>query len=223
LCASVFETAATVIAHVFEEADRRDPEHHRTWVALVDGANHQIQRIRLEARKREITVTIIIDFVHVLEYLWRAAAALYGEGHPATHAWVHRQANRVLHGHARQVAGIIRRQATNAHLTPARRQPADQAAGYLTNHARYLDYPTALASGWPIATGIVEGACRHLVKDRMDLTGARWGLTGAETILKLRALRTNGDFDAYWHYHLTQEHHHVHQARYHNHVIPAAA
>ena len=101
----------------------------------------------------------------------------------------------MLEGHARKVAGTIRRQATNARLDPARRKPADEAANYLTNKAPYLDYPTALANGWPIATGIVEGACRHLVKDRMDITGARWGLAGAEAILKLRAIKANGDFE----------------------------
>ena len=115
---------------------------------------------------------------------------------------------------------MIRRTATKARLHGARRKGADDAANYLTNKAAYLDYPTALREGWPIATGIIEGACRHLVKDRMDITGARWGLAGAEAILKLRAIKTNDDFDAYWQYHLTQERHHVHQARYQNHLIP---
>jgi hypothetical protein len=128
----------------------------------------------------------------------------------------------VLEGHARTVAGTIRRQATNAHLGPSQRKPADEAAAYLTNKAPYLDYRTALEQGWPIATGIVEGACRHLIKDRMDITGARWSLAGAEAILKLRAIKANGDFDQYWAYHLTQEHVHVHQARYHDHAIPHA-
>ncbi len=67
-----------VITRVFDEAERRDPEHRRTWVALVDGASHQIQRIKYEARKREITVTIVCDFVHVLEYLWNAGGCLNG-------------------------------------------------------------------------------------------------------------------------------------------------
>ena len=99
---------------------------------------------------------------------------------------------------------------------------SDTPHNYLTNLAPYLDYPTALRNGWPIATGIVEDACRHLVKDRLDITGARWGLAGAEAILKLRALKANDDFDAYWQYHLAQEHHHVHECRYHNHTIPGA-
>jgi hypothetical protein len=115
---------------------------------------------------------------------------------------------------------MIRRIATKTGLDPTRRKPADDAANYLTNKAPYLDYPTALRQGWPIATGIIEGACRHLVKDRMDITGARWGLAGAEAILKLRAIKANGDLDAYWQHHLSQERHHVHEARYHHHLIP---
>jgi hypothetical protein len=61
-------------------------------------------------------------------------------------------------------------------------------------------------AGFPIATGVIEGACRHLVKDRMDITGARWSLTGAEAILRLRSLRSSGDFNDYWTFHLAQEH-----------------
>ena len=220
LTASIVNAPAEVIKRVFDEAERRDPKHRRTWVALVDGANHQIDRIRFEARKREIKVTIVVDFVHVLEYLWNAAGCLFPDLDP-TH-WVHLQATRVLEGHATKVAGTIRRTATNSRLQGVNRKPADDAANYLTNKAPYLDYPTALQEGWPIATGIIEGACRHLVKDRMDITGARWGLAGAEAILKLRALKANGDFDAYWQYHLTQERHHIHKARYLDHAIPAA-
>jgi hypothetical protein len=220
LTASVVNAPKVVIKRVFEEAQRRDPKHRRTWVALVDGANHQIDRIKFEARKRAIKVTIVVDLVHVLQYLWNAAGCLYPDSAATAEEWVHRQATRVLEGHARKVAGTIRRTATTAGLDPARRKPADEAADYLTNKAPYLDYPTALKEGWPIATGIIEGACRHLVKDRMDITGARWGLAGAEAILKLRAIKANGDFDAYWHYHLNQEQHHVHEARYRNHLIP---
>jgi hypothetical protein len=222
LTASVVKAPAEVIKRTFDEAERRDPKHRRTWIALVDGANHQIERIRFEARKREVKVTIVIDFVHVLQYLWDAAGSLHPNNDHAAAQWVHRQAMRVLQGQARKVAGTIRRQATNARLAPSQRKLADEAATYLTNKAPYLDYPTALNNGWPIATGIVEGACRHLVKDRFDITGARWGLAGAEAILKLRAIIANGDFEKYWRFHLAQERHHVHEARYHNHTIPAS-
>jgi hypothetical protein len=65
-----------------------------------------------------------------------------------------------------------------------------------------MHYADALRDGLPIATGVIEGACRYLVKDRMDRTGARWSLTGAEAVLRLRAVRASGDFDAYWQFHL---------------------
>jgi len=221
--ASVVADAASVIGQLFDEADRRDPEHARTWVALVDGNNHQINRITAEAKARKLQVPILCDFVHVLEYLWKAAWCFHTEGDPDAEAWVRRHASAVLAGKATRVAGAIRRAATNAGLDKARRKGADDCATYLTNKRAYLDYPSALERGWPIATGVIEGACRHLVKDRMDITGARWGLRGAEAILKLRALRSNGDWDEYWAYHLTQHRQRIHLSRYANNLIPQAA
>ncbi len=166
---------------------------------------------------------IVIDLIHVLEYLWKAAWSFLDEGDTAAETWVHDQATKVLNGNAHQVAAAIRRRATRDKLTATRRKGADTCANYLTAKSPYLNYPAALANGWPIATGVIEGACRHLVKDRMDLTGARWGLTGAESVLKLRALRTNGDWDEYFKYHLTEEQRRVHQSKYEGHVIPIAA
>jgi hypothetical protein len=223
LTASVVHDTSEVISTIFDEAERRDPAHARTWVGLVDGNNHQIDRIHAEAEQRGVTVHVLVDFVHVLEYLWRAAWSFHSEGDPDAETWVHDKAMAVLNGQASIVAAAIRRKATRRRLTPAQRLNADRCAGYLLNKRDYLDYPTALTNGWPIATGIIEGACRHLVKDRMDITGARWGLEGAEAVLQLRALRTNGDFDNYWDWHLTQERHRIHETRYANNEIPHAA
>ncbi|MGH9181547.1 MAG: ISKra4 family transposase, partial [Acidimicrobiales bacterium] len=196
--ASVVDDAATVVAEVFHEADQRDPGHQRVWIGLVDGNAHQIDRIHAEADQRAITVRIVIDFIHVLEYLWGAVWCFFAEGDPAAEAWVRDRVLAILEGKAGDVAAGIRRRASTEGLSAQKRKKADDCAKYLTNKAPYLDYPTALASGWPIATGIIEGACRHLVADRMDITGARWSASGAEAILKLRALHTNGDLDAYW-------------------------
>ncbi len=100
--ASVVEDAAEVIAKVFDEAERRDPDHHRSWVALVDGNNHQINRIEAEAQARAITITIVIDLIHVLEYLWGAGWNFFAEGDPNVETWVHDKALAVLNGNARQ-------------------------------------------------------------------------------------------------------------------------
>ncbi|MGO9977256.1 MAG: hypothetical protein ACLP01_31515 [Solirubrobacteraceae bacterium] len=129
----------------------------------------------------------------------------------------------MLDGRAGIVAAAIRRKATMLSLDANQRKSADRCADYLLAKRPHLDYPAALRNGWPIATGVIEGACRHLVKDRMDITGACWGLAGAEAILALRALISNGDFDSYWTFHLAQEHRGVHAARYALGVIPASA
>jgi hypothetical protein len=99
-------------------------------------------------------------------------------------------------------------------------RPVEKAATYLVKHTRLLHYDRALADGLPIATGVIEGACRYLVQDRMGRTGARWSLTGAEAILRLRALRASGDFDDYWQFHLAKEHARTHASRYASGEIP---
>ena len=193
LTASVTDDIPAVIAAAFGEAQRRDPGHRRSWIALVDGNRTQIEAITAEAARRGVTMPVICDFVHVLEYTWKAAWSFFDKGDPDAETWVAAQAARILQGKAATVAAGIRRRATTFGYSPAEREGADACADYLTAKKPYLDYATALAKGWPIATGVIEGACRHLVKDRMDITGARWGLDGAEAILKLRALIANGD------------------------------
>ncbi|MFJ4429082.1 ISKra4 family transposase [Streptomyces bobili] len=222
LCGSVSDTAEQVITAVFDQAEARDPEHRRTWVVLVDGARHQLDVIRAEAARRNVTVHIVIDIIHVLEYLWGAAHCLHPAGDRAAETWVAQHARTILAGGSEQAAASISAAADAVGLRPGSRKGIDDAVGYLKNKAAYLRYDTALAEGFPIATGIIEGACRHLVKDRLDITGARWDLSGAEAVLKLRALRSNGDFDTYWAWHETQEFTRNHQARYRDTLIPAA-
>jgi hypothetical protein len=150
----------------------------------------------------------------------KAAWSLHAEGDPGAEAWVGDKALAMLRGEASQVAGGMRRSATRRGLSAAQRQGVDSCADYLLNKRDHLDYPRALREGWPIATGVIEGACRHLVKDRMDITGPRWGLEGAEAVLKLRALQTNGDLQEYWAFHLLREKRRIHQSRYQRSSIP---
>ncbi len=206
LTASVAGNAAQVIAAVFAEAGRRDPGRALTWTALVDGNKDQIARIKAEAAARGIEVAITIDIIHVSEYLWDAAWCFFPEASPDAGPWVREQLRAILDGGAREVAAAIRdRAAGTGNLSRNKHKTAEKTARYLHAKAPFLDYPAALKAGWPISTGVIEGACRHLVKDRMDITGARWSTDGAEAILNLRAIRANGDWDDYWAWHKLQE------------------
>jgi hypothetical protein len=164
LTASVTAGIPAVIAAAFDEAGRRDPQHEREWAVLIDGNNTQIDAVTAEAARRGVTATIVIDFIHVLEYLWKAAWSFFDKGKPAAEEWVADQARKILHGKACQVAAGIRRRATTYGYSGPERAGADEAARYLDNKKDYLGYAAALAKGWPIATGIIEGACRHIVR-----------------------------------------------------------
>jgi hypothetical protein len=206
LAGSVRNDPAEVIAAAFDEAEARDPGHLRTWVVLVDGAEHQLDLIRAEAARRNAEIHIVIDLIHLLEYIWKAAWGLHDAGDPAAEDWVAVKALAMLAGDSVRVAEEITAQAGSAGLGVSRRNGTDACIRYLSTRHEYLRYDQALANGWPIATGVIEGACRHLIGDRLDIGGARWGLDGAEAVLTLRAAISNGDFEEYWRFHLEREH-----------------
>jgi hypothetical protein len=206
LAGSVRRDPAEVIAAAFDEAGARDPAHLRTWVVLVDGAEHQLDLIRAEAARRGVAIHVIIDVIHVLEYLWAASWCFHEAGDPAAEDWTAVKALAVLAGDSARAAAEITAEADTAGLAGNRRTGADTCVRYLGNKHDFLRYDQALAAGWPIATGVIEGACRHLIADRLDISGARWGLDGAEAVLTLRAVISNGDFPEYWQFHLKREH-----------------
>jgi hypothetical protein len=212
--ASVDKSPKEVIEQMFEEALRRDPARAKRWVALVDGNPTQLALLKKASKRHEVAPTIVLDVIHVLEYLWKAAIALRGEGEPATERWVSERLLEILRGNSSAVAAGMRRSATLRQMKTADRASVDNCADYLLKYRCHLRYDQYLAAGLPISTGVIEGACRHLVKDRMDITGARWGLRGAEAVLKLRSLRASGDFDAYWTFHESAEHVRNHLALY---------
>lgn len=205
--ASIERTGEQVISEMFAEALRRDPKQQLPWVILVDGEPHQLKRIKRALKKHKLSATIVVDFIHVLEYLWKAAYGFFDADDECVEDWVLDQAVAVLKGKASQVAAGMRRSATRHKMPSNQRQPIDKCADYLLKYKSMLRYGQYLAKGFPIATGVIEGACRHLISDRLDITGARWSVAGAEAVLKLRSLNSSGDFDAYFKFYQTQEYH----------------
>lgn len=212
--ASVVKKPELLIREAFEEGLRRDPDRQRTWVALSDGNKPQLKLFKKLAKEYGIELTVILDIIHVVQYLWKATTVFNGEGTPEAEQWVEQRFLEVLRGRASHVAAGIRRSATKRGLKPEQRKAADKCAGYLLKYAQYMRYADYLDQGFPIATGVIEGGCRYLVKDRMDITGARWGLEGAEAVLRIRALRASGDFDDYWAFHEACEYERNHIERY---------
>lgn len=203
--ASVEKTSREVIEQMFSEARRRDPDHRREWVVLVDGQPGQLKQIRQVMKKYNISATIVLDFIHVLEYLWSAAYCFFDESSQKAEDWVKERALKVLAGEASQVAAGIRRSCTKRNMNFKERGTADKCSDYLLKYKSYLQYDKFLVAGYPIATGVIEGACRYLIKDRMDITGARWGLQGAEAVLKLRAIISSKDLEEYFDFHKRKE------------------
>ena len=117
---------------------------------------------------------MVLDVIHVAECVWKAAHAFHREGTPELEYWAWTRLRGILEGKAVTVAGVMRRAATVAGLSAERRKPVDKCADYLLKNAAYLKYDRYLVAGYPIASGVIEGACRYLVRDHMELTGARW-------------------------------------------------
>ncbi len=221
--ASLTRQPQQVIADAFDEAAERDPGLKKCWLVLIDGDPKLDRWVRAEAKRRGVTVTLVLDFIHALEYLWKASYAFHKEGTKEAEAWVLDQLARVLDGKVSQVAAGIRRMATQRGLTKIQRAPVDKAALYMLKRKEMMRYDELLALGAPIASGIIEGACRHLIGDRLDLTGARWRLAGAEAVLRLRSLLSSGDFDGYWEFHEQEEARRNHASRYADGKVPEVA
>jgi hypothetical protein len=197
--ASVERDCEDVIEEAFVEACQRDPDQQREWVVLVDGLPHQLKLIERVMKRLDVKATIVMDFIHVLEYLWKAAWCFFKKGDNKVEKWIEKRAIKILNGKCNQVAKGIKISATRLKLE--KREGVDKCAQYLLKNKTRLQYDKALKAGFPIASGVIEGACRHLINDRLDITGARWGLDGAESLLKLRSLKSSGDLETYLDFH----------------------
>jgi Uncharacterised protein family (UPF0236) len=194
-----------VIAEVAQEVRRVDPQRSKTHVVVCDGERALQRRIVPALLGVVPSVLLVLDLMHVLSRLWQAAHCFYPEGSSEATAWVRQQCLRILQGRVSQVVKGIRQSATKRGLRGKRRETIDQLTGYLYRNREHMQYDVYLRQGLPIASGCVEGACKHLIKDRMERSGMRWTLEGAEAMIRLRSLYLSGDFDEYWEFHLEQD------------------
>jgi hypothetical protein len=187
-----------------DEVIRRNPQGSKPVIFLSDGerALHDRQSEYLP----ENTVCIL-DLFHVMERLWKVAWCLFEQKTQKreAHQWVEERLKRLLEGKVDTVIRGMRYQATQRGLKGQKRKTVEEAANYFEGNRARMKYDVYLAAGYPIGSGVVEGACRHLVKDRMERTGMRWLPSGAQAMLDLRATYLNGEWDIFWDFHVTQE------------------
>jgi hypothetical protein len=187
-----------------DEVIGRNPRGSKPVIFLSDGER------ALHDRQGEYVpeeTVCILDLFHVMERLWKAAWCFFEEGtqkHEA-HRWVEERLKRLLEGKVGAVIRGMRYQATQRGLKGQKGKTVRDAAEYLERDRDRMKDDESLAAGYPIGSGVVEGGCRHLVKDRMERTGMRWLPSGAQAMLDLRATYLNGEWNAFWNFHVTQE------------------
>ena len=185
------------------EVSGRDTEHINDRVAITDGC----PSLQNQMTERFGNFCLILDIIHVVEYLWKAANAWLGETHRDRINTVAKWTETLLCGNCDQVIGEIDQIILNSDLPESGRTTLEKVKGYLLRNRQFMKYDQYLASGWPIASGVIEGACRHLVKDRFELSGMRWTQPGAEALLQLRCVAENDDWQDF-HRFVRQKHHH---------------
>jgi hypothetical protein len=198
------------VERLAKQVAAREGDHIQQRVALCDGC--EALQSRLENQFGDFT--LILDFIHADEYLWAVANSLLGETHPQRLVWMADQTLHMLSGQTAQLITQFRQLAQETSTSAAPRAQLTKTANYFERNLPYMDYPTYLQHGWPIASGVIEGACRHFVKDRCELSGMRWNLTGAENLLRLRAVAENDDWEAYHHFRQQQRHQRLYHAPY---------
>jgi hypothetical protein len=171
----------------------QEGEHIRDRVALTDGS----EALQTQVLGALPGFTLVLDVIHAIEYLWKAANALLGETHPKREMWVKRCVQEMLGGQVPRLMGALRALAEEAGRSGSQQEVLLKVAAYYERNQEYMHYDRYLAAGWPIATGVIEGACRHLVKDRFELSGMRWSQSGAQALLQLRCVEENGDWEAF--------------------------
>ena len=207
LWASLKQGKDGVVEQVAEEMQHRDPGGEKTAVCVMDGEQALKTRAVKYLQRAFPALILVLDVIHVVEYLWKAAYAFHEPESEDARLWVRQRLLRLLNGEVSLVARGMRQSATKQGLSPKERDPVDVACRYFLKNKDRMRYHEYLAKGLPIASGAAEGACGHLVKDRMEITGATWNVDedGAEAVLRIRSVDKSGDWEEYWKFHMEQE------------------
>jgi hypothetical protein len=190
-----------LFAHLESEAAARNSGHDRPVICLMDG-----ERALWDMQREQFSGAIgILDLFHVLERLWAVAHCFHKEGSDGAKRYVEERLRDLLQGRVGYVIAGLKRRLNGGKLGGPKRAVIRSAVDYLANNREHMRYDEYLAAGYPIGSGVAEGACRHLVKDRLEQTGMRWTVEGAQAMLHIRALYLNGQWEEFLEFRVEQE------------------
>lgn len=196
-----FNGRVTLFGELSDEVELRNPGGRKTVVAVMDGERALWDTLALYLP----SAVGILDIFHVMERLWLAAHVFHAEGSDAARHFVTQRLRMLLEGRVGGVIGGLKQMLTKQRLSAAKRRTLRSVIGYFSNNRAHMQYDEYLSAGYPIGSGVAEGACRHLVKDRLEQTGMRWTVEGAQAMLHLRATYLNGDWHPFLTYRIEKE------------------
>jgi hypothetical protein len=206
LTAPVAATAGSteaMFAWLAEEARSRDPGEQLPWVVLMDG-----QPSLWEEAKQALGAAPrveILDLLHATSHLWDAVHLFHAPGSALALRLMELLVLALLSGMSAGVVNLLESAAVEVGLARSRRRRLTKICNYLRRHQARMRYDEYLAAGYPIASGVIEGACRHVVKDRMERAGMHWTIPGAQALLRLRCVAINGEWEAFMRHRVQQE------------------
>ncbi|NEV64917.1 ISKra4 family transposase [Thiorhodococcus minor] len=190
-----------IFAWIAQQNALRDPDQSHRTVVLSDGQTSFWEATATHLPGEQVTE--ILDLLHACGYVWDAAKLLHPSQPQAAQAAAKGNLERLLNGQVGAVIERLRRAATTLDDTPA--ETLERIVGYFETHRHRMAYDLYLAEGLPIATGVIEGACRCLVKDRMERAGMRWVVAGAQTMLALRGITISGLWEDFIAVHIRED------------------
>lgn len=192
----------------FENILKRSPDNERNIVVLIDGDRGLEKAIDNTVKEKGIEDRVIfkvLDFIHVVEYLWKAANIYFGEKSPLRTDWVKKQSLLLLQGKINIVLKNLQSLIQHGKYKTSKHKIINSVIKYLSNHKHMMNYKECLSKGFPISTGAIESACGHFVQCRMERNGMRWSIKGAKNMLNLRAVNKNKDWDNYMQYYIEKK------------------
>jgi hypothetical protein len=205
---AVSHGAKRVFESLAAERTERDPERKKTLICLMDGDHHlwSLQQKHLP------DAVEIIDIFHVMEKLWLAAHCFHPEASLEAEGWVRRHLAMLLENKVDSVRGLLQREINKAMLNSTKLKHLMTVRNYFSNNRLRMQYGTYLAAGYPIGSGVIEGACKHVIGDRMCGTGMTWEMEGAQRMLDLRVTKLNNEWGQFIKYRIRAEQHQLYQS-----------